>query len=66
MANSRVLLIETGAAVYCHADSPAAHANDILIGIVTFADNHSSFLDGLFAAESICLEYSNNVAQGKL
>ncbi len=53
MGNNSSPLIETGAAVHRCADSPAAHANSILLGIVTATDNHS--LDELFSAELIDL-----------
>ena len=53
MGNNRLLLIEIGAAVHRCTDSPAAHANPILLGIVTATDNHS--VDELFSAELIHL-----------
>lgn len=63
MSNSNSLfLIETGTAVHGRADSPAAHANPILLGIVTATDNHSS--DELFFSGAYTFEYGNEAALG--
>lgn len=56
MANNRFLLIETGAAVNRCTDSPAAHANPILIGIVTPTDNHQAVF-----ARAYTFKYGNEV-----
>lgn len=57
--NNGFLLIETGTAVQHCIDSPAAHANLILIGIVTGGDNHSS--DELFSRGAYKFEYGDEV-----
>lgn len=59
MGNNGFLLIETGAAVHRCTDSPIAHANPILPGIVTATDNHS--VDELFSARLIHLNIAMKV-----
>lgn len=62
MGNNSFLLIEIGAAVHRCADSPAAHANPILLGIVTATDNH--FLDEPFPLELIHLNMPMKSLEG--
>lgn len=49
------------AQLHITSDSPAAHANPILIGTVTVRDNHAQ--DEMFSAEPQTFQYGNEATQ---